>query len=321
MKRLPRSISILLICLTLAGVAFAQKKDYKQGEKIECKESANAEWEECTFVGKSYDGSQPIIRDKSGFQMALSDWNQIRPMGAKPAAGNNQTKIDTDEGDRDNNDKRDTPKDKVEADGKGVMTKEEVLNYMRTHGYANGKPKHDSQVCKDLIELIKKRGVRERLDYGKDDVSPITENGCSYVGTDVIAAVDSNQGAPVAIDWLTGAWKMSIWGINNKYVNLNNGRVTSRDVVAEAGSLTINGNGTYVWRVEPDGKLFKATWRLATKEEMGYQGGVGVVLQNAAEGSDWIAFKKMPQDGDKTDRLEVEHIKDRGSNRYVGTRR
>lgn len=111
---------------------------------------------------------------------------------------------------------------------------------------------------------------------------------------------------------------MSIWGVNNKYVNLNNGRVTSRDVVAGAGSLTINGNGTYVWRVEPEGKLFKGSWRLATKEEMGYQGGAGVVLQNAVEGSDWIAFKKMPQDGDKTDRLEVEHIKYRGSDRYLG---
>ena len=49
------------------------------------------------------------------------------------------------------------------------MSKEEVLDYMRTHGYADSKPKNDPQVCKDLIEIIKRRGVNERLDYGKDD--------------------------------------------------------------------------------------------------------------------------------------------------------
>lgn len=57
-----------LVLLTIAllfiadGQAFAQKKDYKPGEKIEYNNYGT--WEEATFVEATPDDSQPIIREK-----------------------------------------------------------------------------------------------------------------------------------------------------------------------------------------------------------------------------------------------------------------
>jgi hypothetical protein len=316
----PTMLFVLIILTVLAtGVhTFAQKTDYRPGDRIMYKANPNKDvWEEGTFVKKTYDGSQPVVRFKpdqyfpNGWEQALASWDQIRPYQAatqNPKA-NNDPPVRT---------VPQTPRNTTPAGGgKGVMTKEEVLAYMREH--TNG-AKQDPQVCKDLIEIIKRRGVKERLHYGKDDVSPITKNGCSYVGTDVMAAVDSNLGAPTTLGWLTGTWKLAIWGINNKYVNTNTGRVVTHDVVGAAGSLTINANGTYTWRAEPESKVYQGTWRNATAQEMVYQGGTGLVLHNAVEGTDWIVYKKMSQDGDDLDRLEVENLKYRGSDRYVGTR-
>jgi hypothetical protein len=77
------------------------------------------------------------------------------------------------------------------------MSKAEIIGYMRSHGYANGRPKHDAQVCKDLVAMIKQRGVEARLEIGKDDLTPFGENGCyNEQATDVVAASKVNIGAP-----------------------------------------------------------------------------------------------------------------------------
>src|SRR2546430_67471 len=174
--RLTAAAIALVFIISVQG--FAQKLDYRPGERIEYKANpAKDVWEEGTFVEKTYDGSQPVIRFKpdqyfpKGEQKALADWNQIRPVQHTPKVEpENNAPVNPV-----------VPADRGlpvgDAMRGGVMTKAEVLAYMREHGYANGVAKQDAKVCKDLIETIKKRGVSDRLEYGKDDVSPITSNG------------------------------------------------------------------------------------------------------------------------------------------------
>jgi hypothetical protein len=212
----------------------------------------------------------------------------------------------------------------VERGGAGVMTKEELIGYMRTHGYVNGQPKHDAQVCKDLVAQIKRRGVKQRLEVGKDDLSPFADNGCfNENDTDVVGATQLNIGPPTTLDWLYGTWGMTLYSGPNKYVNLESRTVTTVDAFAKLGSLTINGNGTYTWKVDPSdppAKYVKGRWRKATPEEMGLQGGAGIVLQNAAEGADWIVFKYMDP-FNKAERVDVQDLQYRGAHRRIGWRR
>ncbi|MBV9242443.1 MAG: hypothetical protein JO314_10590, partial [Acidobacteria bacterium] len=96
----------------------------------------------------------------------------------------------------------------VTTTGTGPMSRAEMLGYMKTHGYSGGRPKKDPKVCEALIAEIKQRGVQERLDVTKDDLSPIAENGCyNAENTDVVKASQTNLGAPIAADWLFGTWK------------------------------------------------------------------------------------------------------------------
>ena len=118
-------------------------------------------------------------------------------------------------------------------------------------------------------------------------------------------------------------WTMYVRGGTNYYVNTTHGTVFEREAVAKLGFLTIKPDGTYIWKVEPGdppAKYVRDTWRKATKEEMGFQGSAGVVLQKAADGADWIVMKFMSPNV-KTDNIEVEHMQNRGTYRRGGERR
>jgi hypothetical protein len=54
----------------------------------------------------------------------------------------------------------------------------------------------------------------------------------------------------------------------------------------------LNANGTYVWKAGAKDST-NGKWRKATKEEMKYQGGDGIVLLKAKGGEDWIVMKDM----------------------------
>ena len=93
--------------------------------------------------------------------------------------------------------------------------------------------------------------------------------------------------------------------------------------IGKLGFVTINANGTYVWKVnpaDPPAKYVKGTWRKATAKEMNLQGGAGLVLQKAAEGSDWLVFKYM-NPYNKGDAIDMRQIYTTGGYRRIGWRR
>jgi len=134
--------------------AIAQKKDYKPGEKIEYLAATYPEelWEEGIFVGPSYDGSQPIIRQKpdqfhkGGFETAFH-WNKIRPLGSgkvKPAP------IPTKE--IKNPEDETTPDTAPTVEGKGLMTKTEIIEYLKTRVGTDGPHPKKRKFQKNLLK-------------------------------------------------------------------------------------------------------------------------------------------------------------------------
>ena len=309
----------------------AQDAVFQVGDKVEFKPNQfQDKWEEGTIVKVLPETTpglkQVVIRHSSPYNPTYfpeeaysvefvrhpgpaEQTETVNPPGGDPAK------------DEPGNDEGDAPGN---AGGGGVMTKAEIIGYMRSHGSVNGRAKRDAQVCRDLVAMIKQRGGQERLEIGKDDLSLFGENGCyNEQATDVVAASKSNIGPPTTLDWLNGTWIMYVVGGVVDTAPGDGYIYRKSESVAKLGFLTISGNGTYTWKVEPSdppAKYVKGTWRKATPAEMVLQGGAGIVLQHAAEGADWIVFKYMDP-FNKADRVEVEHMQYRGSYRRIGWRR
>jgi hypothetical protein len=60
--------------------------------------------------------------------------------------------------------------------------------------------------------------------------------------------------------------------------------------VGNVGTLTLNANGTYIWK-SATAQSTSGKWRKATREEMKSKGGDGIVLLKAKSGYDWIVTK------------------------------
>jgi hypothetical protein len=205
------------------------------------------------------------------------------------------------------------------------MSKAEILGYMRSHGYANGQPTKNVQVCKDLIEEIKRRGVEEPLSQRMDDLSPIADNACFGANnTDVAKASQANIGAPISADWLFGTWKTYVLGGTVDTLHSDGYIYRRNESLARLGFVTINANGTYTWKVNPSdtpASYLKGTWRAATATEMDLQGGAGIVLEHGPDGLDWRATKYMdPVNPKMADRVEIEEFGYGGSSRRIGWR-
>jgi hypothetical protein len=315
-------------------VASAQNEVFQVGEKVEFKPNQFQDvWEEGTIV-KVYPPTgqglkQVLIRHKSPynpqyFPEEAYDVKFVRHLDAHPA-NHPAAPVENKNGTKqENGQEAKQPPANAKPEARGVMPKAEIIGYMRAHGYANGRPKHDGQVCRDLIAQIKRRGVEQRLEVGKDDLSPFADNGCfGAEDTDVVKATQLNIGPPTTLGWLYGTWGMTLYSGPNKYVDRESRTVTTVDAFAKLGSLTIKGDGTYVWRInpsDPPAKYVKGRWRKATAQEMGLQGGAGIVLQKAADGADWIAFKYMDP-FNKAERIDVQHLQYRGAYRRIGWRK
>lgn len=254
---------------------------------------------------------------------SMNDVRPIQPKTDNNAAANNGGPTNDRRVDDERNKNPETTKPGAgNGGGTGLMSKQEVIDYMKTHAYVNGQPKHDMQVCKDLIELMKKRGVKEALDIGKDydGIQLINANGCAGgLNTDVTEASVLNLGVPPTINWLAGTWTLTKFG-DTVYSAPGDGYIYKQGPkMGTQGALTIGTNGSYAWN---DGtRVIKGTWRNATSEEMKMQGGTGVVLQQAAEGIDWLVFKYQSRVPNKTERVQVYDLHAGGSHRWIGWRR
>ena len=283
------SLGLMTIALLLIFDihAIAQKKDYQPGEKIEWKSSNYPEtWEEATFVKASPDGSQPIIREKpnefhkDGFQRGTS-WTDIRPLSAKTAnqVPANQTKADN----------RPTKTETTNDFGIGLMTQAEVVSFLQTKfgdkPFAN--PRRE-ELKQELAEMIKTRGLDFRYSTTLTDFN--TTLGKYGMTSEVIFPLRDNYGEPTKEKELMGAWNLGKIGAAVDYTKNNRVYRQGEIGVANVGTLTLNTNGTYVWKAGAKDST-GGKWREATSAEMKSKGGDGIVLLKAKSDYDWIVTK------------------------------
>ena len=311
MKKLFCFIKILLAISAFAIACAAQKTDYKPGEKIEYKASySKDEWVTGTFVEKSYDGSQPVIRDAQNFQIALPNWGWVRPFTAesptaKSADENNQTA------------ENDNPV--IMTGGDGLMSQTDILNFAQTN--LGGNPVSNlrrSEIIQNLVGKIKNRGVDFHYD-GTSSFAKALINAIGGMDLDLTWSLRDNYGAPTTQSWLTGSWKLDIVGATTDYEK--NGDIYRKEASAAAnvGRLTINADETYVWQADAPNETFTGKWRKATLAEMMSQGGDGIVLLNAKSGWDWIVTQLRGSSVLKGDVIYVSYLKGRGV-REIGSR-
>lgn len=290
---LQRIGSVVLMGITAVFFAniqlLAQTKDYKPGQKIEYRSSGYPEtWEEAAFIKATPDGSQPIIRQlpnefsKDGFQRAAS-WADIRPLRAvKKVIANDEPKAKQTEIDPQTSD---TEKDF----GTGLMTQSEVLTFLETK--LSDKPFQNprrEQIKNELAEMVKARGLAFR--FSSSDTVFYSKLGKYGATSDIVFPLRDNYGPPTKQSSLMGAWNLGKTGAAVDYVRNNRVYRQGEIGVANVGTLTMNVDGTYLWK-SVTAQSTGGQWRKATKGEMKSQGGDGIVLLKAKSGYDWIVTK------------------------------
>ncbi len=275
----------IVIALIFSTESFAQKRNYKAGEKIEYKASySKDEWAEGTFVEQSYDGSQPIIRDAQNFQKGLPDWTWIRPINARPQPANATPALEPTEGDQ------------PAATGGGLMSQADIISFLKTNLGADpfANPRR-YEIKTRLAQEIKRRG----LDFHFETLSDFFSDMSKYIGVDseISFPLKDNFGPPTKQSWLLGTWRLDKIGATTDFER--NGYIYRKEAsgAANVGSITIGNDGNYIWRANTPAATFRGGWRKATAEEMKTQGGDGIVLLNAKSGYDWIVIQNRAWKG------------------------
>lgn len=286
-------MSFVLIFIACSCHAFAQAENYKPGDKIEYKVMGSypERWEKGgTYVGATPGGSQPLIREKpsqfypEGSQRAAT-WDSIRPMGRAVAK---LAEAGQDEPGPDAKPERQEPKIVPPADGKGngnacgaMLTEDDILSFFQKK-LGNDPfrdPAYKEQVENEIAGRIRDCGVNFRYETLSSFSTRLDKYGAISTTRNPLSR---NFGPPTKQDWYLGTWTNNVQSENYWMI-----------IAAKTGFLTISANGTYTWKLygtDPPSSYVKGKWRPATAEEMkvSYQGGVGVVLQNAKQGYDWI---------------------------------
>jgi len=169
------------------------------------------------------------------------------------------------------------------------MTQAEVLSFLQTKfGDKPFQNPRREELKKELAEMIKARGLNFRYSTSLTDFN--NKLGKYGMTSEVIFPLRDNFGEPTKQSWLMGAWKLGKIGAAVDYVRNNRVYRQGEIGVANVGALTLNANGSYVWK-SVTGQSTNGKWREATKEEMKSQGGDGIVLLKAKSGYDWIVTK------------------------------
>ena len=281
-----RMRAVLVICAFMAaGSAITNAQDYKPGQKVEYKAQAYPEkWEVGTVEHMAPGGKQVIIREKpteffpQGSTRAYS-LDEVRPLGQERNRGQGtppdpQVQAAT----------NDRPDDRTTAigEGRGLMTTQEILAFLQDR--LGDKPfeiaySKREAIFKELGQTVMRRGVNFRYETLSQFSNDLGKFGTPST---VIFPIQANYGAPTNHGWYIGTWNTSVTSVGRRVI-----------IGAKAGFLTINANGTYVWKLyptDPPASYVKGSWRKATPEEMAvsYQGGDGLVLLKGKEGYDWL---------------------------------
>ena len=302
LQRIGLFVLMTIALLFIADIqVFAQKTDYKPGEKIEWNGYLET-WEEVTFLKATPDGSQPMIRQmpnefhKDGFVQATS-WAKIRPLSAKTA-----NKVPVNDTEADNNA---TTPETTNDFGTGLMTQDQVLSFLQAKigDKAFTNPPREAEIRKELAEMIKARGVDFRFDSTSNFFQKLAKYGA--ITSDVSFPLSYNYGEPTKEKELLGAWNLGKVGVYQR------GAIG----VGNIGTLSLNANGTYVWKSVLKAQPINGKWRKATKVEMTSEGGDGIVLLKAQGEYDWLVTKDR-RTTNKGEWINISELRTRQINEY-----
>ena len=195
------------------------------------------------------------------------------------------------------------------------MSQPDVLAFMQERLGAGDpfmNPRRES-VMQALREEVLRRGVDFHNHAIGDFANQLSRYGAL---SNVSFALDRNFGPPAVAGELNGTWRLIKVGATTTFTR-GNTLYQRGEFAGLAGSVAINGNGSYTWN-SPSG-LLRGNWRAATPEEMAKsdKGGAGVVLLAAKSGADWLVFKRSEEgpegNGIMITDLATRNLRERGT--------
>lgn len=169
------------------------------------------------------------------------------------------------------------------------LTEAEIKKFFldRMPGKWSDDPEKFHQVKAELDDLIKKRGTGFICNSGLTEFGDwLSAHGMGYNGP-----ISHNYGPPNTQDWLFGSWDTSKVGLPVHWVEGDKLYTWNEIGVSGTGRVTISKDGTYRWDTKSAQGVIQGKWHAASADEIGDQGGAGVVLENAKNGEPWVAFK------------------------------
>jgi hypothetical protein len=280
-----------------SAAAPAAGHGFKAGQMIQWKDRITGKWEHGEYVGETPGGKQPIILQKSGDAGSQTAWTwdglkgttdddvAVAPPAAtpKPAPGMPAAPA------KPANPNPPAPGAGPAAADGAPLTEDDIKKYFvdRIPGKWSDDPEKFRQVKAELDNLIKKRGTAFIYNTGLNKFGTwLGENGMGYNGP-----ISHNYGPPNNQDWLFGSWDTSITGLPVRWVEGDKLYTWNEIGASGTGRVTINKDGTYRWNTKSAQGVIEGKWHAASADEMGDQGGAGVVLENAKNGEPWVAFK------------------------------
>jgi hypothetical protein len=278
-KEIGEMLLMFALCVFMpAASAITIAQDYKPGQKVEYKSQSYPEkWEVGTVEYLAPGGKQVIIREKP---------TEFFPQGNTRAYSLDEVRL---LGQRGNQETATGPERQVQGtttraigEDRGLMTAQEILallqDRMGDKPFQLASSKREA-IFKELGQTIMRRGVNFRYETLSQFSNDLGKFGAPST---VIFPIQANYGAPTTHGWYIGTWNTSVTSVGRRVI-----------IAAKAGFLTLNANGTYVWKMyptDPPASYAKGSWRKATPEEMAvsYQGGDGLVLLKGKEGYDWL---------------------------------
>ena len=204
--------------------------------------------------------------------------------------------------------------------GAGLVTKEQIVQYINTYGMVNGHYSQSQPVCKAVTDAVMTRGAGFKWSYF--GVEAISSASCIAGAWPIPSAVLLNQGPPKQLGWLMGNWTVSVIAPTVDRLHYDGWVYRREEFGAQAGLLQVSGNGTYTWQQrpgDPPAAYVHGRWRLSAAEEMGLQGGAGIVLLRGEAGADWIVYPWWG--APNQDMIEIENLVGRGGQRRLALRR
>jgi hypothetical protein len=303
-------LCLIVLVAMLPGRLVAQ--GFKPGEVIEYKDSSTypETWERGVIIREIEGGKQYLIRQKpsqffpEGFERAYST-AKLRPVkaGAAPTPtppANPPTPAKTpvpptttpaNNPPAAENAPPPAPQEVPVPAGQGLLTKAQVIGFAKQifgEGNAFAHPRREA-LLDQIRDLIKTRGV----DFPLDSEFRNQMNAQGTYSVHIGSAVETNYGPPPKLEDYYGTFHLRAANRGSKSEKREGSRVivTTTDSQHESGALTINPDGTYVWkpfRDEPPAKWLKGKWRVMKPEEMHkWEGGPALWLEKARQGEDY----------------------------------